>query len=217
MNEDTYLQDQIPPSLDETPSQEEGMPTEQDAAGECALADPDLSPDGECDLADPDLPSDGDRAEDNTLSAPDGEDQNSALPTVSTDPSASRVESLERELAELRELLAQRDAQAARMEAEMEEFSALYPQVAIQSLPDSVWADVGRGIPISAAYALAERKRFCAEALAAKSNQSNKERSSGALSGTESDYFSPSEVRSMSPSEVRSNYKKIMYSMQKWH
>lgn len=99
----------------------------------------------------------------------------------------------------------------------MEEFSALYPQVAIQSLPDSVWADVGRGIPISAAYALAERKRFCAEALAAKSNQSNKERSSGALSGTESDYFSPSEVRSMSPSEVRSNYKKIMYSMQKWH
>ena len=204
MNEDTYLQDQISSALDEEPTQEEILPTEQENEGNNPLTDSDL-------------PSHGGGVEDDTLSAPDREDQAPTIPSVSTDPSASRVESLERELARLREQLIQRDEQAARMEAEMEEFSALYPQVAIQSLPDSVWADVGRGIPISAAYALAERKRLCEEALAAKSNQSNKERSSGSLAGTESDYFSPSEVRSMTPSEVRSNYKKIMYSMQKWH
>ena len=127
------------------------------------------------------------------------------------------MDALERELASLKELLEKRDAQAARMEKELDEFTALYPHISTRTLPDSVWEDVARGVPIAAAYALAERRRLREAEIANETNQINTARSCGALTGTESDYFSPSEVRSMTPSEVRSNYNKILYSMQKWH
>ena len=75
----------------------------------------------------------------------------------------------------------------------------------------------GQGIPIAAAYALFERRRFTTEQKALEYNHANARRSSGSLEPTAPDYYSPAEVRAMSQSEVRANYDKIMRSMQKWH
>ena len=210
MNEEIQLQDQIPEILDEAPTQEE-----------CSAGDEESTVESVVDLSDPldppiDSP-DGDGAPHDALSIADGQDQASDPPSVPNDPSLARMDALERELASLKELLEKRDAQAARMEKELDEFTALYPHISTRTLPDSVWEDVARGVPIAAAYALAERRRSREAEIANETNQINKARSSGALTGTESDYFSPSEVRSMTPSEVRSNYNKILYSMQKWH
>ncbi|MBQ8431388.1 MAG: hypothetical protein IJX28_00740 [Clostridia bacterium] len=112
--------------------------------------------------------------------------------------------------------LDQRDALLRRMGQECEEFGVLYPEVSFATLPDSVWEDVRHGIPLAAAYALAERRRSHTAQSALQSNQQNATRSAGALEGTQADYFSPAEVRAMNQSEVRANYHKIMQSMQKW-
>ena len=127
-----------------------------------------------------------------------------------------QLEQLRGELTRLRAEIAAKDAFLDRVGAECEEFHTLYPEASLSELPDGVWRDVGRGIPLAAAYALAERRRAYTAQQAAISNRENGARSSGSLEPTEKDYFSPSEVRAMSQSEVRTNYQKIMRSMQKW-
>ena len=111
---------------------------------------------------------------------------------------------------------AQKEAFWTRAGEECDEFRTLYPDVSLKTLPDSVWEDVKKGIPLSAAYALAEKRRIYTEAIAAQSNAENQKRSTGAVLATENEYFSPSEVRAMSPDEVHANYHKIMRSMQSW-
>lgn len=137
--------------------------------------------------------------------------------TAKDEPEADGTEDLLAEIERLKAELAQRDAMAERLAREGEEFHALYPDANMQDLPDSVWQDVGRGIPIAAAYALFERRRFTTEQKALEYNHANARRSSGSLEPTAPDYYSPAEVRAMSQSEVRANYDKIMRSMQKWH
>ena len=139
-----------------------------------------------------------------------------ASTNLAEDPE-DRVEQLRSELNRLRAEIAARDEALQRMGTECEEFRELYPDVSLSILPDSVWEDVRRGIPIAAAYALAERKQALTAQKAAVCNQTNTLRSAGRLAPTESDYFSPSEVRAMTQREVRANYQKIMRSMQKWH
>lgn len=129
----------------------------------------------------------------------------------------SHEESLLAEIKRLKDELARRDSMAERFAKEGEEFCTLYPNTDMQQLPDSVWQDVGRGVPLAAAYALFERRRYYTEQKAAEYNHTNMRRSSGSLEPTEPDYYSPAEVRAMSQSEVRANYDKIMRSMQKWH
>lgn len=145
------------------------------------------------------------------------QDPDPAASASDTEDTEDRVEQLRSELNRLRTEIAARDADWKRMGQECEEFRELYPEVALSALPDAVWADVRRGIPIAAAYALNERKQALTAQKAATYNQSNALRSSGALSPTESDYFSPEAVRAMTQKEVRANYQKIMRSMQKWH
>ncbi len=130
---------------------------------------------------------------------------------------ADDTAALAAEVDRLRDELARRDAMSERMARESEELYALYPDLDLRTLPDSVWEDVRRGVPIAAAYALAERKRVYREQKAAICNQVNRDRSTGAIDGAGSDYFSPAEVRQMSAAEVRKNYTSIMHSMQKWH
>lgn len=156
-------------------------------------------------------------AEDMEISADPVQDSDSDPAPDSQAASQERLEQLRNELTQLRTELAEKDIYWARMAEEFEEFRTLYPETAFSSLPDSVWQDVRRGIPVAAAYALAEKKRAYTEMLAQKSNFENQKRSSGALESVENDYFSPSEVRAMSSDEVRKNYQKIMQSMQKWH
>lgn len=123
----------------------------------------------------------------------------------------AEVESLKAELAESRALY-------QRLEGECAEFSSLYPDVPLATLPDSIWQSVKKGVPLAAAYALEERRASLAAKRAAEVNKENRDRSSGALnSDTYNDFFSPAQVKAMSAAEVRANYTKIINSMSKWH
>ena len=103
-----------------------------------------------------------------------------------------------------------------RREADYAEFRSLYPDLSLASLPDSVWEDVSRGIPLSAAVAISQRRRELTEKQAEETNRKNGSRDCGAIGSPTSDFFSAREVRAMTPAEVRENYKKIMLSMPKW-
>lgn len=101
---------------------------------------------------------------------------------------------------------------------EYKEFSELFPEATIDSLPDSVTNDVRAGVPLAAAYALYRYRREANEAKAVAANEKNKERSFAVKSNDAADsYFSPTEVREMSASEVQANYSKIIDSMSHWH
>lgn len=141
-------------------------------------------------------------------------------PLLPADPDSDEEESLEHlrnELNRLRAEIAARDDFYARVGRDYEEFRTLYPEVSISDLPDSVWRDVKCGIPIAAAYALAEQRERRLARQAEEVNLANASRSSGALHATEPDFFSLAEVRAMSRDEVRRNYQKIMQSMKKWN
>ncbi len=127
------------------------------------------------------------------------------------------LEQLRSELTALRASLAAKEALLERIGIECEEFRSLYPETPLTALSDRVWEDVGRGLPIAAAYALAERRRALTEARAKASNHENSLRSAGAVESAENNYFSPDEVRKMTPEEVRTHYQTIMRSMQSWH
>ena len=162
---------------------------------------------------------------------PDKEGSDKAAPPLSddsvsdSDPASAEsfketekdsLEQLRGELNRLKSDLQARDAAWRRLGLECEEFFALYPDTPLSSVPDRVWEDVKKGVPIAAAFALAKHKQALVEQNARSINRENGLRSSGALEATEPDYFSPDEVRAMSQSEVRANYQKIMKSMQKW-
>ena len=48
-------------------------------------------------------------------------------------------------------------------------------------------------------------------------NRANRESSAGSVKGTQSDYFSFSEVKQMTPEQVRKNFSRIVDSMGKWN
>lgn len=202
MNEDVYMQDPISEALPQERESELSVPIEEEGS-----TDP--MPDGQS------AEEDGDCAE--PLYTDPSKDLDPAPSPVPSPAEQDRLQALERELAELKHMLSRRNEEELRMERECDEFARLYPQTSMDSLPDSVWSDVRRGIPIAAAYALAERRKLCDRRLAERINAQNQMRSAGSLDGTQSNYFSPAEVREMSPAEVRRNYQKIMQSMPKWH
>ena len=134
------------------------------------------------------------------------------------EPDANGIAYLKAELEALRSELNESRAFLGRMEQECSEFSELYPDVPISSIPESIWQSVKSGVPLSAAYALEARKVEVNLKKAGIVNRENRQMSSGALSSDSyNDFFSPSQVRAMSPSEVRANYTKIINSMSKWH
>ena len=133
-------------------------------------------------------------------------------------PDANEIAYLKAELDSLKRELAESRAFYSRLEVECSEFSELYPDVRLSSLPDSIWQSVKSGIPLAAAYALEEKRARHKAIHAQKINGENRNMSSGSLSAdSRNDYFSPSEVRAMSAAEVRANYTKIISSMSKWH
>lgn len=102
--------------------------------------------------------------------------------------------------------------------AEYAEFCRLFPGVSLASIPDEVAASVNSGVPLSAAYALYERRRLAEIELAEKVNSKNRELSFAVKRNDAADgYFSPDEVREMSATDVKANYSKIIESMSHWH
>lgn len=142
-----------------------------------------------------------------------------SLPEVEDDiPDLTEILALRAELDSLKRELEENRAFYARLDGECAEFSSLYPDVSITSLPDTVWQSVKKGVPLSAAYALEVRRAEVKAQKARQVNRDNSEMSSGALgNNNRNDFFSPAEVRAMSASEVRANYSKIIESMSKWH
>lgn len=141
-------------------------------------------------------------------------------PLLPEDPESDPTESVERlrhELQQLREEIRDREEFYGRVGRDYEEFRTLYPNVNVSDLPDSVWKDVRCGIPIAAAYALAEQRRRRIEEQARAANLANAERSSGPMLSGEPEFFSPADVRAMTRDEVRHNYQKIIQSMKKWN
>ena len=125
---------------------------------------------------------------------------------------------LKNELAELRQRLEAEKALYGRLYAESSEFSELFPGVALSAIPESVWECAKKGAPLSAAYALYEKRLAIAKEKAEDVNSKNKELSSGSLSSTKNEeYFTPDEVRAMSAAQVKANYSKIINSMSVWH
>ena len=124
---------------------------------------------------------------------------------------------LQNEIASLREALAKKEREEAIL-GELEEFRRLFPKASVGALPSEVQASVDGGIPLSAAYALYEKKRAMAELHAKQINEENAVRSAGkAGKGTAGEYFSPEEVRAMSQKQVREHYAQIRESMKSWH
>ncbi|MBO7273989.1 MAG: hypothetical protein J6V22_03955 [Clostridia bacterium] len=135
-------------------------------------------------------------------------------------PQKSELDELRSELMQLRKELDDSYARLAKMEhidEQFAEFSALYPNTSIQSIPQEVWQSVKEGNSLAAAFALAQRRHALSLQKATDSNTNNRARSAGAVKNAESVEFSPAEVRAMSSEEVRANLSKIMRSMQKWH
>jgi len=134
------------------------------------------------------------------------------------DPTAGELDSLRAQVQELRERLAEREREREESLRELEDFHRLFPHVPVRQIPDRVWDDRGRGIPLSAAYALYERELAVTQAQAERINQANATQSAGRAGvDTANEYFSPDEVRRMTRAQVRQNYTKIRESMKKWN
>ncbi|MBE6554053.1 MAG: hypothetical protein E7666_06910 [Ruminococcaceae bacterium] len=158
-----------------------------------------------------------DSEEDPEISADPVQDPDpSAAPHPDSDPKAD-LDQLRGELKQLQKELADQRNFYQRVEKDYEEFRTLYPDTPISALPDRVWDDVRCGIPIAAAYALAEQRQRRLSEQAESVNRQNSQLSSGALLGTEPEFFTPAEVRAMSREDVRKNYSKIVSSMKQWN
>ena len=145
-----------------------------------------------------------------------GSDAFSEEETPSAEP--AELESLRREVSELRAALAAKEQEQQNTLREIGEFHRLFPDIPVSDVPDGVWDSVERGIPLSAAYALYEKKQQASEGRAEEINRRNASLSAGkAGKHTAGEYFSPDEVRAMSQRQVHDNYRAIMDSMKHWH
>lgn len=96
------------------------------------------------------------------------------------------------------------------------EFTELYPDADISSLPDSFNAAIEKGIPPAAAYALELRRKEVRIARIKAADKKARELSAGKLDPADDTLYSPDEVRAMPPAEVRKNMEKIRRSMKSW-
>ena len=159
--------------------------------------------------------------EDNPISAEDianTEAVTEQIETDTTDTEADETAVLRKELEALKIELEEKKKTFERMSREIGEFSEIFPERSVSSIPDSVWESVKAGIPLAAAYALYERKNAVRADTASRINERNGSVSTGSVgrAGTEN-FYTPDEVRAMSRSEVRKNYSKIIESMKKWN
>lgn len=150
--------------------------------------------------------------------ADDTQDELSAPEEETPLKETSEAELLRAELEALRTELEEKKKVFERMSREIGEFSEIFPERSVNTIPDSVWESVKAGIPLAAAYALYERKNAVRADAASRINERNGEKSTGAIGRTSTEnFYTPDEVRAMSRSEVRKNYSKIIESMKKWN
>ena len=102
----------------------------------------------------------------------------------------------------------------ARADKEITEFTALFPDTDIDSVPLSVWESVKTGVRLADAYGkYSEQKRKNID-TARRKNDENAEMSSGRISGTpKRAVYTAAEVSAMNEREVADNYDDILASM----
>ncbi len=152
---------------------------------------------------------------------PEEETQNDVPDTATEEAPIKEVNEadvLRKELETLKIELEEKKKTFERMSREIGEFSEVFPEKSVNSIPDSVWESVKAGIPLAAAYALYERKNAVRADTASRINERNGAASTGSVGRTSTEnFYTPDEVRAMSRSEVRKNYSKIIDSMKKWN
>ena len=132
--------------------------------------------------------------------------------------SSAEIAELREQVRRLTEELETRKAQQEKAAAQIDEFSALFPDIAVNTVPEEVWDSVRSGNSLAAAYALYTRRVEARDEQVKAVNAKNAAHSTGkAGRGTAEEYFTPAEVKAMSRSEVRANYSKIIESMKKWN
>ena len=136
---------------------------------------------------------------------------------VLTESEDTQTPDLHAELEDLRAKLEKAESAAREIIDGWREFTELYPDADISTLPDSFNAALERGIPPAAAYALEMRRREVTELKIARADHKAREQSFGRIETAEDSLYSPSEVRAMKPAEVRKNIEKIRRSMKSWH
>lgn len=140
------------------------------------------------------------------------EKENEKLPSI--DELNQTIASLKSELEAYKNAAAEQEAIAK----QINEFSELFPDVSVRSIPDEVWDSVKQGNSLAAAYSVYERRITEAARRIELINQKNAEKAAGvAGKNLTQEFFSADDVRKMSPSEVRANYAKIRRSMEKWN
>lgn len=148
----------------------------------------------------------------------EGCDEPDTAGDAEADATKEEIRTLREQVKQLTEELEARAAIADKIAAQIGEFTDLFPEVSMESVPESVWESVRRGSSLAASYALYARKAYMSGQRASDVNQRNARNSPGvAGKGTASEYYTPDEVRAMSQKEVRANYSKIIESMKKWN
>lgn len=141
----------------------------------------------------------------------------SAEGTAHADPSLGELDTLRTQVAQLRQLLEQKEQEQATALRELEDFHRLFPKIPIRAVPETVWQSRQNGLPLNAAYALYECEQAQKAAHAEEVNRANAVRSAGtAGTHTAKEYFSADEVRAMTPRQVHENYAVIRASMRSW-
>ena len=165
-------------------------------------------------------------ASDEEIQDPISQNQESEEKSINTEQNTDEAEDisadeLKKTLAALQIELEAYKAAAAQQEAiakQLNEFSELFPDVSVRSIPDQVWDDVKQGNSLAAAYSVYERRITEAARRIESINAKNAQKSAGAVGkNMTQEFFSADDVRKMSPSEVRANYAKIRRSMEKWN
>ena len=126
------------------------------------------------------------------------------------------LERLRARISELEQQMVEREQLSERIREECAEFEQYFPDVSLRRVPDEVWGQVRGGIPLSAAYALYEKKQTAKQEAYRLRNEQSAARSAGLPESAPQQYFSPAEVRAMSQREVRDNYDRIFESMRHW-
>ena len=101
-----------------------------------------------------------------------------------------------------------------RAEFEIAEFTEMFPDTELDSVPASVWEEVKSGVKLASAYGKYSEQKRINNDKADRVNKNNADMSSGRISGTpKKAVYTAAEVSAMSEKEVADNYDDILASM----
>lgn len=132
------------------------------------------------------------------------------------DSASSYVKAARAEKAAMRENKRQAEKDSALSE-DIKQFRTLFPEVDVNSIPESVWADMEKGIPLTYAYAFYALTGESNNAYAESVNDRNNRAALPSVSeGADEGELSMDEVSNMSTAAVKKNFPKILRSISKW-